>query len=714
MAGLKDFATPNNGQAIRDRYQTLVGIKDDNSPLMNKSSLNEPIPAQPFSNRSTNIGTSDSVNFISIDNNPYFTAGEGINSDDNAFVINGEAKYNGIRFGTNSYFGSNKDDEVGGIFNGPNDKYSLTFGKINTPTLEQIVTQGNQATREGFPAKATIVDLVNEKNTEVPTRYFENGQISIAGTNITNRATDVEGVAITNPFVNASIVNNLAKRQIPINPNLDPLRLGEGDLANSQLAVKFKNLLDPRRGNSGQRGDEPYQLFDTDGRTNADIPLVGGNIGQSNNRGFALDSTRIDASRINKFLKSPAGGLRLQRQAGLRLQSVVVSAEYNRRGGRLNRVKTKKLSLGPENAVVESLAFVPGILGTPFGASVIQDRGILGAINLINTAKAELQGIIPPFDNAPDSISNLKGLHRNYESKVTNTSVGLPAKTVSDSFLPRNPKSFLDNFTDIVRPRDEYDPEGDPITTRAGRIREAGIAEQSAAEAARSLFDRVTGRGGNTTDSAAFRVSQEFNKDDGSIGALRTKEIINENYGAPFYFKDLRDNSIIVFRAYISSLNENVSPRWTDNSFIGRSEPTYIYNNASRDLSFTLKLHAGTSFELDAIYKKLNRLTSLCYPQYVNDKKIGAVRMKPPLTKFRYGDLYNSDFGIAQQQQLFTGLTGFIDSINYTFPDGGTWEIENGKQVPKLIEAALKYKVIHDQPPNINTRFYGYNPIAGE
>ena len=88
--------------------------------------------------------------------------------------------------------------------------------------------------------------------------------------------------------------------------------------------------------------------------------------------------------------------------------------------------------------------------------------------------------------------------------------------------------------------------------------------------------------------------------------------------------------------------------------------------------------------------------------------------MKPPLTKFRYGDLYNSTFGPANQQAMFTGLTGFIDSISYTYPDNGTWEIENGRQVPKLIEASIKYKVIHDQPPNMNTKFYGYNPILGE
>lgn len=704
MAGLKDFLTPPNGNAIRQRYQTLVGIADDDSPLMNKTSLKEPAPVEPFQNRATNIGIQDSENFISITNNPYFEVGQGIDPDNNAFVVDDDAKYEGTRFGTNPHFGSNKDDQIGGIFNSPQEPYSVAFGKINTPTLEEIVTVGNNVTQTGFPTKATIVDLVNEKNQEVPTRYFDNGQINIPGTNISNRATAIEGVAITNPFVNASIVNNLTKRQIPINPDLEPVQLGQGEYANSQLATLFSEQLDPRRGNSGFRGNEPYQIFDEDGFTDIALPALGlgiaGKFKQSKSRGLALDSAKIDANRIHQFLISPAGGQRLANQAILRLQSVVVSAEYN--NGK--RVKTKKLSLSPENAFIESLAFVPGILGNPIGASIIQDRGILGAINLVNTAKAAIQKAINPT-TSPDSISNLNGLHRNYESKITNTSVGLPQKTVSDSFLPRNPKSFFDNFADLVRPSDVYDPEGDPITTRAGRIRERTVGEMTEAAARGESM---------TTDRAAFTVGQEFNKDNGSSGAARTKELLQENYGAPFYFKDLRDNSIIVFRAYIKSLNENVSPRWQDNSFLGRSEPTYVYTNSQRDISFTLTLNAGTQMELDAIYKKLNKLTSLCYPEYANDRKLGSVRMKPPLTKMRYGDLYNSEPGATQQQQMFTGLTGFIESINYTFPDIGTWEIDNGKQVPKLIEAAIKYKVIHDQPPNMNTKFYGYSPIVGE
>lgn len=705
MAGLKDFLTPQNGRIIKQRYQTLVGIADDNSPLMNRDSLKAPVASEPFSTVNTNIGVENSIGSIQITDSPYFESGQGINEDYHPFVVGDEAKYNNRKFGTNTYFGSNKDEPIGGLFNSPDNPYSLTFGNINEPTLDQIVTSGNLVTGEGYPAKKTVLNMISEANTVTPTKYLEGGQINIPGSSITNRALALEGIAIPNPIVNASISNNLARRQITLNPELTPSLLGEGDLANSQLAIQYKALLDPHRGNSGFRGNEPYQIFDEGGFTQVNLPAHGFGISgarqQSKNRGLAWDSAVIDANRLYKFLISPAGSQRLTNQAILRLQSVVVSAEYNESG---KRVKTKRWTLSPENAVIESLAYIPGILGNRVGASIIMDRGLLGAINLANTVKAGIQKTINPSDS-PDSISNLFGLHRKYESKITNTKVGLPQKTVGDSFLPKQSRNFFSTFTDLLSPKDKYDEEGDLITTRAGLVREKSISELKS----EFSIDQLK----NMEMRDHFHISKEFNKDDGSAGAARTKQLIDETYGAPFYFKDLRDNSIVVFRAYVKSLNENVNPKWTDTSFIGRSEPVYVYSNSTRNLSFTLTLHAGTKMELDSIYKKLNKLTSLCYPQYAQDKKIGTVRMKPPLVKFRYGDLYNSSFTPHDQGQMYTGLTGFIDSINYTYPDQGTWEIENGKQVPKLIDAAIKYNVIHDQPPHKGTKFYGYDHRIG-
>ena len=41
-----------------------------------------------------------------------------------------------------------------------------------------------------------------------------------------------------------------------------------------------------------------------------------------------------------------------------------------------------------------------------------------------------------------------------------------------------------------------------------------------------------------------------------------TDEFESEKNGMPFYFRDLRDNHMIFFRAYITGLTETISPNW--------------------------------------------------------------------------------------------------------------------------------------------------------
>ena len=193
------------------------------------------------------------------------------------------------------------------------------------------------------------------------------------------------------------------------------------------------------------------------------------------------------------------------------------------------------------------------------------------------------------------------------------------------------------------------------------------------------------------------------------------KYVEDSKYGMPFYFKDLRDNSYVVFRGYIEGLTENISPVWNEENYIGRSEPVYTYSMGTRDISFTLKLFAHSKGELDVIYTKLNKLTSLCYPQYQNDvlfskvdeqgnviSNSGKLRMKPPLTKFRLGELFGGEN---------TEMTGFIKSINNTWPDNNAWETEKGKRSPKHITSTIGYQIIHESAPDFKSRFYGHGGI---
>ena len=85
--------------------------------------------------------------------------------------------------------------------------------------------------------------------------------------------------------------------------------------------------------------------------------------------------------------------------------------------------------------------------------------------------------------------------------------------------------------------------------------------------------------------------------------------------------------------------------------------------------------------------------------------------MKPPLTKFRLGELYGSEND---------ELTGFIKSLAYTYPDEGPWETEVGKRVPKHITATISYQIIHKETPSLRfakpdtgVSFYGINKTIG-
>ena len=96
---------------------------------------------------------------------------------------------------------------------------------------------------------------------------------------------------------------------------------------------------------------------------------------------------------------------------------------------------------------------------------------------------------------------------------------------------------------------------------------------------------------------------------------------------------------------------------------------------------------------------------------FLNNK----IRMKPPLTKFRLGEL----FGSANNE-----MVGFIKSLSYNFPDESPWEIQKGRRVPKYITADIGFQVIHSEVPSLSfapksaakppaNTFYGINQDVG-
>ena len=225
------------------------------------------------------------------------------------------------------------------------------------------------------------------------------------------------------------------------------------------------------------------------------------------------------------------------------------------------------------------------------------------------------------------------------------------------------------------------------------------IKKESSGGDKMTLAKIVRGDGTNALDYDTTLFGQPVSIPAPALFAVGV-DVESQNEGMPFYFKDMRDNNYVFFRAYLEGLTENISPSYNSTQYIGRSEPVYTYSMSEREITMTLKLFAQTKDELKSIYAKMNKLTSMCYPEYFEDEGVNyGNRMKAPLTKLRIGEL----FGERDSE-----LQGYIKSLNYSVENTSPYETETGKRVPKFLIANIGYQVIHSTVPNLETKFYGY------
>jgi hypothetical protein len=145
----------------------------------------------------------------------------------------------------------------------------------------------------------------------------------------------------------------------------------------------------------------------------------------------------------------------------------------------------------------------------------------------------------------------------------------------------------------------------------------------------------------------------------------------------PFWIGRIEAPHKIHFRTTLTAINENVSPNWSSNQFFGNPYQFYTYGGVERNVSFNFLIYCMDETELSNNWQKINELTKLTYPM-INDTNY----VEPPIVEFRLGDIYKAKIA-------------YIESLTYTFPDNGTWEIdpETGL-LPKFIEVAISFKFI--------------------
>jgi len=157
----------------------------------------------------------------------------------------------------------------------------------------------------------------------------------------------------------------------------------------------------------------------------------------------------------------------------------------------------------------------------------------------------------------------------------------------------------------------------------------------------------------------------------------------------PFYFHDLRTNEIISFHAFLDNITDDYTANYESSEGFGRVDPIKIYKNTSRRLGVSFRVVATSQMDFDDMWIKLNKLTTLVYPQYTAGRMItngsdytirqpfSQLISASPMIRLRLGDLFKSNyskfalarlFGLGEQGVMVDGksignLEKFDDSI---------------------------------------------------
>jgi len=181
-----------------------------------------------------------------------------------------------------------------------------------------------------------------------------------------------------------------------------------------------------------------------------------------------------------------------------------------------------------------------------------------------------------------------------------------------------------------------------------------------------------------------FNANRYFGNDTVDINGIKynVRDLVKFKIQGVFTDNPSESNHI-VFRAYLTSLSDDVNGEWTDIKYAGRGDKFYVYNGFTRKISVSFKVAALSVEEMRLIYLRLNALMGQVMPDY------RGTLMRGPLTRLTIGNWVDAQLGK-------------IDSISFKVPDDSPWEIaldepENGIKeliLPHVVEVTLSFTPI--------------------
>lgn len=144
----------------------------------------------------------------------------------------------------------------------------------------------------------------------------------------------------------------------------------------------------------------------------------------------------------------------------------------------------------------------------------------------------------------------------------------------------------------------------------------------------------------------------------------------------PFYFHDLRTNEIISFHAFLDSLQDSFSAKFSSFKSYGRSDAAKMYTGTDRTVSLSFSVVATSRDDFDEMWYKLNRLIACVYPKYtpgtlVQNEQItfeqpfSQVIGATPLMRLRVGDVVKSNYSRFNLSRFFGIGSDGVDVSKY-------------------------------------------------
>jgi hypothetical protein len=144
----------------------------------------------------------------------------------------------------------------------------------------------------------------------------------------------------------------------------------------------------------------------------------------------------------------------------------------------------------------------------------------------------------------------------------------------------------------------------------------------------------------------------------------------------------------VQFRAFISGLQQTMSPQYKTYQYIGRIEKFVSYSTVERQVSFKLGILAFSKDELEIVWKRINYMTGLVFP-YGYNKGI----LQPNIVRMTIGNIYSDQ-------------PCYITSLNTSFTElSETWDIDS--EVPISALLSISANLIEKDTKTANSPFYG-------